>query len=163
MDNKYQRANVWVAMFLFLFSPGRYQQLAARHNIAINLESPDLGLKYKEGTYCPDMLEFLSHALQSSIKLRSSLSKSFASVFITFLIAVLVGYFGGSIAFSLPISWHKMINVFAGFLLTWSTLFELGWGLRTWKGEALHELVHSLLFKFLFISGSLLLMIALLS
>jgi len=163
MGAKYQRANVWVAMFLFLFSPGRYQQLAARHNIAINLESPDLGLKYEKGNHSPDMHEALSHALLSSIKLRSSLSKSFAAVFITFLIAVLVGFLLGSIAFSLPISWHKIINVCAAFLLMWSTLFELGWGLRTWKGEALHELVHSLLFKLLFISGSSLLMIALLS
>ncbi len=163
MVAKYQRANVWLAMFLFLFSPGRYQKLAARHNIAINLESPRLGLKYEKGIYSPDMNEALSHALLSAIKLRSSLSKSFVAVFITFLIAVLVGFFLGSVAFSLPVSWKRIIDVCAAFLLMWSTLFELGWGLRTWKGEALHELVHALLFKLLFISGSLFLMIALLT
>ena len=158
----YKKANVWLGLFLFIFRFSRFQKLAANHKIAIDLEDPKLGLEYQKEKYRPDERDALESAFFLGKKLRSSLGKSLFAVFITFVVALFLTFFEGSVSPSLSISWKKIVEILAAFLLMWSTLFELGWGLRTWKGQALHELVHSLLFKCLFVSGSFFLMVALL-
>jgi hypothetical protein len=158
----YKRAIVWLATFLFVFRFSKYQRIAADHNIAINLEAPDLRRSFENGTYEPDVRDFLINAVDSANELRWALFKSFFAVSITLCIALLLTFLQGSVKPSLPLSWKSVFEIFAAFLLMWSTLFELGWGLRTWKGQALHELIHSLIFRTIFISGSFLLMIALL-
>ena len=164
MDNNtlYKRANIWLAAFLFIFSFRHYLNLAAKHNISINLEARDLRKEYKEGRYKPEMRDSLETASEKGKELRYALLKSFLAVFITLVFALLIASLRGSLNPSLPVFWEKILALFAAFLLMWSTLFELGWGLRTWRGEALHELVHSLLFRIIFISGSFLIMISLL-
>ncbi len=153
----YKRANTWLALFLFIFSTKRYLKLAVNHYIAINLEADDLRKKYEEGGY-PDEAKIEKQARSSIYKLRSSLTKSLLAVLITLNCALLFGFILGKVN---PFEWIKIMEIFAALLLMWSTLFELGWGLRTWKGQALHELVHSLLFKIIFLTGSLLLMASL--
>jgi hypothetical protein len=159
----YKRANVWLATFLFLFLFSKYQRIAANHNIAINLEAPDLRRSFENGTYKPDVRDFLINAVESANELRRALLKSFFAVSFTLCIALLLAFIEGSVKPSLPLSWKSVFEITAAFLLMWSTLFELGWGLRTWKGQALHELIHSLVFRIIFISGSFVLMLALLT
>ena len=120
-----------------------------------------MGLSYQQGKFSPNELEYLSNALERSLKLKAYLVKSFFIVLCTLLLAVIIGLFANKVSLSLPVSLDKTINIISVFLLTWVALFELGWSLRTWKGEAMHELVHSLLFKIILVSGSLFLMIAL--
>ena len=160
-NNLYKRANVGLATFLFIFVFSKYQRIAANHNIAINLEVPDLRRNFENGTYKPDIRDAMIDAIASANKLRLALLKSFLAVFLTFSVALSIGLFEGSIKPSLPLSWKKCLELTAAFLLMWSTLFELGWGLRTWKGQALHELIHSFIFRTIFISGSFVLMLAL--
>jgi len=161
-NTPYKRADIWLATFLFLFVFSKYQRIAANHNIAINLEAPDLRRRFEKGEYKPDVRDALIDAVDSAKKLRLALLKSFSAVSITFCIALLIAYWQGSVKPSLPLSWNTVIEISAAFFLMWSTLFELGWGLRTWKGQALHELIHSLIFRVIFIAGSFLLMLALL-
>ncbi len=158
----YKRANVCLATFLFTFSFSKYQRIAANHNIAINLEAPDLRQNFENGTYKPDIRNALIDAVASAKELRLALLKSFLAVFLTLSVALSIAFFEGSVKPSLLLSWKNILELTAAFLLMWSTLFELGWGLRTWKGQALHELIHSLIFRTIFISGSFILMLALL-
>ena len=162
MDIEYKRENVYLAMLLFVFKPSKYQSLAANHNIATTLEAPELAQKYREGNYPINMYEYLSHALEMGIKLKQYLLRSFFTVSKILIVALAIGCFTNKLSFSLPLSINKITSISSAFLLSWAALFELGWDLRTWKGEAMHERVHSLLFKTMFVSGSLLLMIALL-
>jgi hypothetical protein len=106
--------------------------------------------------------DFIINAVDSANALCLALLKSFLAVAITLCAALLIAFWQGSVNASLPLSWKSVIEILAAFLLMWSTLFELGWGLRTWKGQALHELIHSLIFRIIFITGSFLLMFALL-
>jgi len=158
---KYKRANIFWATFLFLFVPSRYQRIAAEHNTAINLESPDLRMKYEKGTYKPDIRDFMINAVDSAKQLRTALLKFLFAVLITLFIALIFAYCEGSIN-TTNLSWKGVIEISAAFLLMWSTLFELGWGLRTWKGQALHELIHSFIFRVIFVTGSFFLMLVLL-
>lgn len=161
-DTPYKRANIWLATFLFLFAFSKYQRMAANHNIAITLEASDLRKNFAKGSYKPDVRKFLIDAVVSANKLSWALLKSFFAVSITLSIALIITYWQGSVKPLLPLSWRGVIEISAAFLLMWSTLFELGWGLRTWKGQSLHELIHSLIFRIIFITGSFLLMLALL-
>jgi hypothetical protein len=161
-DTSYKRANILLATFLFLFVFSKYQRIAANHNIALDLEAHDLRRKFEKGTYKPDVREYLIKAVDSANKLRWALLKSFFAVSITLFIALLLVFWQGSLKPSLPLSWKSIIEISAAFFLMWSTLFELGWGLRTYKGQVLHELIHSLIFRVIFITGSFLLMFALL-
>jgi len=157
----YKRANVWLAALLFVISTKRYLDLAVNHNIAINLEADDLRKRFYEGSYVPETEEIKALALSSITVLRASLRKSFLSVLFTLCCALFIGFYFGRLNSVWPVDWVKVVEIATAFLLMWSTLFELGWGLRTWKGKALHELVHALLFRVIFVSGSLMLMLSL--
>src|SRR4030042_38319 len=83
--------------FLFLFVHSRYQRIAAEHNIAINLEAPDLRMNYEKGTYKPEIRDFMINADEHAGKLRRALLKSFSAVLITFCIALFFAYWEGSV------------------------------------------------------------------
>ena len=126
------------------------------------LESSDLKRKYEEGTYKPEIRDFMIDAIESANELRSGLFHSLLVVLATLCLALLCAFWEGSVNPAYNLSLNGTIEILAAFLLMWSTLFELGWGLRTWKGQTLHELIHSFLFRTIFITGSFLLIFALL-
>ena len=161
-NNLFKRANVFLATFHFIFLFSKYQRIAANHDIAINLEAPDLKRNFENGTYNPDVRDAMISSVDSAKKLRLALLKSFFAVFLTLSVALSFTFYEGSVKPSLLLSWEKILGLTAAFLLMWSTLFELGWGLRTAKGQALHELIHSLIFRTIFIFGSFFLMLVLL-
>ncbi|WP_157487478.1 hypothetical protein [Desulfosarcina sp. BuS5] len=106
----YKRANIWLATFLFIFKFSKYQRIAANHNIAINLEAPDLKRNYQKGTYKPKVRDFLINAVDSANALRLALLKSFLAVAITLCAALLIAFWQGSVNASLPLSWKSVIK-----------------------------------------------------
>lgn len=54
------------------------------------------------------------------------------------------------------LSWKNSISASGIVLISWSTLFQLGWGNASWKGTCLDELVRYSLFRHIFIIGTFL-------
>jgi hypothetical protein len=71
-------------------------------------------------------------------------------------LALVVALLFGRVAPDRPIDWAKFLSLAGGVLAGWATLFELGGYVATFSGEQLHEVVHPVLFRALFLPGLLL-------
>ena len=134
---EYKRANLIIATLCLLLSQKKYTKMAIRHNMAINLEAKDLRVKYEKGEY-PQAgwhAEAGEDARKAANHLLFELFKSFC----------------WSLAGAIDIA--KNLTFIGTFLASWATLFELGGAIATWKGEALHEKIHPVLFTLLFVPG----------
>lgn len=158
---KFKRANLYKAVFLFLFARKNYIALAINHGMAINLEAPDLIKKYKEGTFPINGWEVDAEksAKKGANQISRGLWGAFGFILLAAFIALGVGYFSGSINPSLSINYNLLSTFIGTFLASWATLMELGGGFATFSGKALHELIHPVMFKLLFIPGVCLLFI----
>ena len=158
---EYKTANKFKAVLLFLFAREKYLVLAIRHGMAINLEANDLKKRYEEGGYPNDGWE--GEAIESARKCASHVARMLFNAFLWILLAIFVtiavGMYLGTINCMFPFNASKMLT-FAGIALaSWATLFELGGGIATCSGKALHELIHPVIFQFLFIPGVLMILI----
>jgi len=152
---KYRRENPFKASFFIIFSADRYIEMAIKHGMAIALESKDLYQKYEIGEYPPKGWEEEARkgAKEHRNHLVKSLCISFCWLSVVSIIAIIFGIFKGKLDGNLPIDAAKLSAFIGTFLASWATLFELGGAVVTWKGEALHEKVHPIIFQVLFISG----------
>lgn len=107
-NNLFKRANVFLATFCFIFLFSKYQRIAANHNVAINLEAPNLRRKFENGTYIPDVRDAMINAVTSARKLQLVLLKSFLAVFLTLSVALSIIFIEGSLRPSFPLSWKKI-------------------------------------------------------
>lgn len=134
--------------------------MAINHSIAISLDSVDLRKRYEEGKYPEDGWETdeLNHVENAAKKVDRAISASFLYIFTVALIALLIATAQGKIHYSLNFNF-SLLSIFIGtFLTSWATLMALGENMRTWSGEALHELIHPIIFKIIFIPGTLLIL-----
>ena len=157
----FQLANKYKSVFLFLFSREQYISDAVEHGMAINLEAPDLRRNYEEGNFPKPgwEAEAREHALLAAHQLSKGLWGSFWFIAAVSLIACVIAYINGTIDPKLAIDPSKGISFAGTFLASWGTLMELGGGFQTWKRKALHELIHPVIFKILFIPGVCLLLL----
>ena len=152
---EYKRANLFIATLCLLFSQKKYIEMAIRHNMAINLEAKDLRAKYEKGEYprAGWHVEARENAREDANHLLFKLFKSFCWILAGAFVAMAVGFQSGGVHLFYPIDIAKPLTFIGTFLASWATLFELGGALATWKGEALHEKVHPILFTLLFVPG----------
>jgi hypothetical protein len=150
-----QLANPWRAAILVIFQLESYVELAVAHELAVNLKSPDKALSYKRGEYPPARWESEAklRVQQHAAQLRSGLLASFALTLVFLAIGLLLGIAMGKISFSLPIAGDKWLSTVGSFLAGWATLHELGGYSKTIKGEYLHEIIHPVFFKTIFLLG----------
>lgn len=129
--------------------------MAIVHNMAINLEASDLRAKYEKDEY-PKAgweTEAKKYAEEDANYIQSRLITSLSWVLLGAIIATIVACLLGNINLSYPLSAEKCLTFIGSFLASWATLMELGGVLATWKGEALHEKIHPVLFQLLFVPG----------
>jgi hypothetical protein len=129
--------------------------MAVRHNMAINLEAKDLRTKYEKGEY-PEAgwdVEARKNARKTANHLLFKLFVSFCWILAGAAVAIAVGFQSGTVHLFYPIDTAKCLTFIGTFLASWATLFELGGAIATWKGEALHEKIHPVLFTLLFVPG----------
>lgn len=160
----FERVSPYRAILPLLFFHEHYLQLAIQHNMAINLESRGTLEAFQEGAYPKEGWEpeALAKAKDAAAHVRRGIWSSFLLVAAIAVLAVVLAHCLGKLSHDLPLSWPKLLGMFGGFLTVWATLMELGGFIKTYSGEALHELVHPALFKVLFLPGSLVAMVGLL-
>jgi hypothetical protein len=158
---EFKRANTYQAVFFFLFARKKYISLAVNHGMAVNLEDPDLRRRYQEGLFPPEGWERESsaNAIEAAKQVSKGLWGSFLAILIVAVIASLAGYMKGTINLAFAFDHGKALSYVGTFFASWATLMELGGGLATFSGEALHELIHPTMFKLLFIPGVCLLLL----
>ncbi|MBO0504520.1 hypothetical protein FED29_013770 [Aeromonas veronii] len=156
----FSRANNLKAIIYFFFSRKKYLRMAIYHSIAISLESVDLRKLYEEGKFPEDGWEanYLNDVKNSAKNVDRAIAVSFLYIFTVAFIALLIATAQGRVHYSLNFDF-SLLSIFVGtFLTSWATLMALGENMRTWSGEALHELIHPIIFKIIFIPGTLLIL-----
>lgn len=151
----FSRASPWHAIWPLLLNRERYLHIAAEHAIAVSLGSADYRASYEKGEYPKPGWE--SAALEQAKLhmralfrgLRQSLLLTLAFASIGFVVAFAFGKVDPLLQFSAG----KALSVVGALFAAWATLFELGGYVRTWDGESLHELLHPVLFKIMFLLG----------
>jgi hypothetical protein len=161
MNEEYLKANVYKAVFLFLFARERYIDMAARHVVAANLAAPDQKRRIDDGEIDLNvwMKMFADQSTVAANDLDKGLWVSFLSIAIVALLSIGLAFAYGSVDPSLDFNWTRVITFIGTFLASWATLMELGGSFRSWDGDALHELIHPLMFKILFVPGACLIFI----
>ena len=132
-----------------------YLDLATEHEIAVNLEAPDIRSAYDQGEY-PKLgwqLEARAGARVNAVQLVSGVRGALFTTTVFVAIGLLLGFACGRVGLSLPIAEGKWLSTIGGFLVAWATLFELGGYAETYGGEALHDVVRPVLFKSIFLPG----------
>jgi len=152
---EYRRANKIKAVVLLFFAPEKYHALAINHSMALSLEKKDLREAFEKGVF-PD--EAQKQSAEKNIReftahLKSKLFGSFLWVLLASIAAVGLGFYLGALNLASSLSPPKAITFAGSFLAGWATLFELGGGIATMSGEALHEIIHPVIFQVLFIPG----------
>lgn len=144
------------AAALCLLRPGRFLEAAVEHAAWINLQVPDQRQRFIAGEYEPIDDDLMCLERRRRDQLRRQFWVSLVHTFVVAAIALVVATLAGA-SLSMA-SW----SVAGGTcLVTWAAIFELGGpGLASWSGRTLSEQIHPVIFEGLFLTGSLLLMLA---
>lgn len=154
-QRSFSRASPWQAILPLLLNRERYLHIAAEHAIAVSLQSADYRASYEKGEYPKPGWEFAAleraklhmQALFRGLRQSLFLTLAFASI------GLVVAFAFGRVDPFLPLSVGKAVSIVGALFAAWATLFELGGYVRTWDGESLHELLHPVLFKIMFLFG----------
>ena len=151
----YSRAIPHRAALALFVRRERYLDLATEHEVAVNLEAPDIRAAYDQGKYPKPgwQLEARAHARAHAAQLVSGLRGALFTTTAFVAIGLLLGFAFGRVGLTLPIAEGKWLSTIGGFLAAWATLFELGGYAETYGGEALHEVVRPVLFTSIFLPG----------
>lgn len=163
MDTRpsFKRVSPFLGAVTFLFNRRKYIDLAVHHGMAINLEAPDLLRCYQVGTF-PKAgweSEAAEAARANAKRIDRAIWSSFGVTLACAIAAALAAAYFGKLSPELPFSWSKALSLVGGFLAAWATLMELGGLVQTFSGNALHELIHPMLFRMLFVSGTLVVLV----
>ena len=88
--------------------------------------------------------------------LRKSILASVLIMLGVLFIVIAIGFYSGKFRIIYPLEWKDAVSATGIFILSWSTLFQLGWRNASWKGCRLDELVGLAIFRHVFIFGSFL-------
>lgn len=151
-----KKANIYIAIFYFFFSKEKFVTLGAINGMAFDLEKDEYRRKLEAGMYSLDPNDHKYHLEECCNYLRRSLLVSILIMLSVFFIVILIGFYLGNIRITDSLDWKSIVNTTEVFVLSWATLFQLGWGNPSWKRQRLDELVEIAIFKHAFIFGSFL-------
>lgn len=154
-----KKANIYKAMFYFFFSKERFITLGAINGMAFYLEKDEYKKKLKEGRYSLNPEDHKHHLEECYNDLRESLLVSVSIMLIILFMVILIGFCSGKFRITYPLDWKNAVSATGIFILSWATLFQLGWRNASWKGCRLDELVGLAIFRHVFIFGSFLVLL----
>ncbi len=151
-----KKANIYKAMFYFFFNKERFITLGAINSMAFELEKDEYKRKLEAGKYSlnPDDHK---HSIEEYCEdLRKSILVSVLVMLGVLFIGIAIGFYSGKFRIIYPLEWKDAVSATGIFILSWATLFQLGWRNASWKGCRLDELVGLAIFRHIFIFGSFL-------
>ena len=149
------RVSPWRAVLPMLFARERFIELAIAHSLALCAANSQYQSAMAQGQFPSASWEAETRA--NLTKYTTSLLRAFWSslgVTCAFIaLGVIAALLFGRLSPDRPLDLGKLLSVLGAFLAGWATLFELGGVVATFSGEQLHELVHPVLFRGLFLPG----------
>lgn len=151
-----QKQNIYKAMWYLIFSAERFVTIAAENSMAFDLEKKEYQRKLAEGNYSLDPQNHTHSHPQRLKELQTLLLKTTGYILGIIILIAGIGFYAGTLNMAYDLSWKNSISASGIVLISWSTLFQLGWGNASWKGTCLDELVRHSLFRHVFIIGTFL-------
>lgn len=147
-ERPYKNVSRVKAIFLFLFRPTAFLEMATKHDIAWMISVSDSKqAQYRAGEYKPDEEGTKSNANKRTQGLRKSLLDAGWIVAGSVVCSLLSGY-------ALRIGFGPLSNVISSLLqgagagvILWATLWQLTRNLQSFGGDSLPERVHSWIFR----------------
>lgn len=151
------RANPYKSAIFFLFARKKYIDLAMRHFVALNIERENSVFRslHAQGLYPAIGWETDAEvkAKEAAKDIDKTLLNTFLSILACSLVACLIGFVNGKIHSDFGMD-YGLGSIFVGtFLASWATFIALSSRYESSRCEKLHELLHPVLFKLIFISG----------
>lgn len=133
-------------------------RLAVSHNLASELESPQLAAAYKAGQYpSPSWTtETQNRAIGDLRALRQILMKSLLQAMAIACVFIGVTALLGKVSPSLPVDYGKTTSAIGAVLAAWAALLQLSPVRVTYRGSMLHERAYAAAVRVLAVLGVLL-------
>jgi hypothetical protein len=149
------RVSPWRALFPLFFVKEQYLEMAISHSLAVSLDKPSNREAFKRGEYPHAAWEQDTKAnlKAPADNLIHSFGKSFLITGMFFVTAIGFAMLLDRVSIDRPLDIGKSLSLTGAFLAGWATLFELGGYMETYSREQLHELLHPLLFRVIFLPG----------
>ena len=149
------RVSPWRAAIPMLFNRKKFMDLAVVHALALCAANKQYTEVIAQGEFPPagwrDKTK--SQLAEPTAELVHSFWSSLGVTLLFVAVGLIAAWFIGRLALDRPIGIGKILSVLGAFLAAWATLFELGGVAATFSGEQLHELVHPILFRAVFLPG----------
>ena len=139
--------------------------MAVDDGMAINLEADDQRKRAEErGDEILSAWEenYRNSYSEMASEISSALWSSFGIVSLLSIISAAVAVYFGRAGLALDFDPVRSMAFLGSALVGWATLMELGNDFMVWDGPAFPQLVHAILFKSIFITGLLLVLMSIL-
>lgn len=148
-----RKANIYLAIIYFIFNKNKFITLGVENRMAHDLEKEEYKDKLQRGEYSLEPLDHINASDTYLRDLRVLLVKSFCFICIAISFAFVVSLKIKNIH---TLTLKDFCSFIGTILMSWSTLFQLGWNNASWKGVRLDELVRLAIFKMAFTFGTFL-------
>ncbi|MDI6426532.1 hypothetical protein QL200_11390 [Cronobacter dublinensis] len=148
-----KKQNVYKGMWYLITNTKRFVLSAAENSMAFELEKEEYQRKLAQGNYSLDPKNHTYSHPQRLKELRTLLFKTTVYIFSIIILIAGIGFYTGVLKITSHLSWKNSTSALGIVLISWSTLFQLGWGNGSWSGTCLDELVRDSLFRHIFSIG----------
>ncbi|UPY96559.1 hypothetical protein [Pectobacterium sp. 21LCBS03] len=152
-NNIPKKQSVYKGMWYLITSTERFVSIAAENSMAFELEKEEYQRKLEQGNYSLDPKNHIHSHTQRLKELRTLLLKTTVYIFSIIILIAGIGFYTGALNIASHLSWKNSASALGIILISWATLFQLGWGNGSWSGTCLDELVRHSLFRHFFSIG----------
>jgi len=148
-----KKQNVYKGMWYLITNTDRFVLSAAENSMAFELEKKEYQRKLEQANYSLDPKNHTYSHPQRLKELRTLLFKTTVYIFSIIILIAGISFYTGVLKITPHLSWKNSTSALGIILISWSTLFQLGWGIGSWSGTCLDELVRNSLFRLIFSIG----------
>lgn len=148
-----KKQNVYKSMWYLITNTKRFILSAAENSMAFELEKEEYQQKLEQGNYSLDPKNHTYSHPQRLKELRTLLLKTTVYIFSIIILIVCIDFYTEELKTTPHLSWKNSASALGIILISWSTLFQLGWRNGTWSRTCLDELVRNPLFRHIFSIG----------
>jgi len=148
-----KKQSVYKGMWYLIINTERFLSITSENSMAFELEKEEYQRRLEQGTYSLDPIDHIHSHPQRLKELRILLLKTTAYILSIIVLIVLIGFYTGALNIISNLSWKNGVSALGIILISWSTLFQLGWGNASWSGTCLDELIRNSLFRHVFSIG----------
>lgn len=165
MNYPYTRQNPYLGACVFFVSKKKFVDMAVLHGMACNLEADDQRKRADESGL--PLLRLWEETYRSGYgdmtrEISAALWSAFWATVVVATLSIGIAAHLDRVSLALPLDSPRAVTFIGSALVAWATLMELGGDFSVWDGKAFPQLTHTILFKAIFLSGILLVLISVL-